>query len=319
MTYSELQVTTHFSFLRGASSCEQLFATAALMGMPALGIVDRNSVAGVVRGLYAAEQLKKTHDLTIRSIPGCRLDLVDGTSLLVWPEDRAGWSRLTRLLSLGKSRADTRHGEKGQCFLHWEDVADHADGLVAALVPGRDQPDARDLNWMADLFPRRGHVCLTHYRRPGDVLRLNELAGRAAHFGLQTLATGDVLYAEPDDRLLQDVLTAIREKCTIDQLGFRRERHAGRYLMPPEDVARRYRRHPEALHAVEAIVERCSFTLRELAYQYPDEVVMNGRTPPPGIGAADAQCAERPLRRQPTGTLFPSAEARAGAGRRQGI
>ena len=84
MTYSELQVTTHFSFLRGASSCEELFSTAAMMGMPALGIVDRNSVAGVVRALYACEQLKKKHGLTIRSIPGCRLDLVTGESILVW-------------------------------------------------------------------------------------------------------------------------------------------------------------------------------------------------------------------------------------------
>ena len=91
MTYSELQVTTHFSFLRGASSCEELFATAALMRMPALGIVDRNSVAGVVRALFAAEQVEKDQGLAIRPIPGCRLDLVDGASLLVWPEDRAAW------------------------------------------------------------------------------------------------------------------------------------------------------------------------------------------------------------------------------------
>ena len=103
MTYSELQVTTHYSFLRGASSCEELFATAALMGMPALGIVDRNSVAGVVRALYASEQVAKD-GAAVRALPGCRLDLVDGTSLLVWPQDAAAWSRLTRLLSLGKNR-----------------------------------------------------------------------------------------------------------------------------------------------------------------------------------------------------------------------
>ncbi|PCG10225.1 error-prone DNA polymerase [Sphingomonas ginsenosidimutans] len=275
MTYSELQVTTHYSFLRGASSCEELFATAALMGMPALGIVDRNSVAGVVRALYASEQVAKD-GAAVRALPGCRLDLVDGTSLLVWPQDAAAWSRLTRLLSLGKNRADAQHGEKGRCFLHWDDVAAHADGMVAALVPGED--DARALRWMAELFPDRGHVCLTHRRRPGEALRLHEAALAARAHGLSPLATGEVLYHHPDRRRLQDVVTAIREKCTIDDLGLRRERHADRHLKPPADMARLFRHHPDALAAVEAIVERCTFSLRDLTYHYPDEEVIPGKT-----------------------------------------
>ncbi|MCC2981641.1 error-prone DNA polymerase [Sphingomonas sp. IC4-52] len=278
MTYSELQVTTHFSFLRGASSCEELFATAALMGMPALGITDRNSVAGVVRALYATEEVRKDQGLEIRSIPGCRLDLVTGESLLVWPEDRAAWSRLTRLLTLGKSRADAQRGEKGHCFLHWEDVAAYADGLVAALVPGRSgaAPDA--LAATADIFGKRGHICLTPWRRPGERRRFAETASAATAYGLAPLATGDVLYHEPDRRMLQDVITAIREKCTIDELGFRRERHADRHLQPPEEMARRFAAYPQALAAVEAIVERCTFSLRDLDYQYPDEIIMSGRT-----------------------------------------
>ncbi|WBH17972.1 error-prone DNA polymerase [Sphingomonas radiodurans] len=278
MTYSELQVTTHFSFLRGASSCEELFTTAALMEMPALGIVDRNSVAGVVRALYACDQLKKKYGLVIRSIPGCRLDLVTGESLLVWPEDRAAWSRLTRLLTRGKARADAKAGEKGQCFLHWEDVASHADGLVAALVPGRGGADASALAATAEIFGMRGHVCLTPWRRPGERLRLDETARAAEAHGLTPLVTGDVLYHTPDRRMLQDVVTAIREKCTIDELGFRRERHADRHLQPPDDMARRFADYPQALTAVEAIVERCTFSLRDLDYQYPDEIIMSGRS-----------------------------------------
>ena len=278
MPYTELQVTTHFSFLRGASSCEQLFSTAALMGMPALGVVDRNSVAGVVRALYAAEQVRKDTGLVIRSIPGCRVDLVSGASLLVWPEDRAAWTRLTRLLTRGKARADAQRGEKGRCFLHWEDIAAHADGLVAALVPGLDGPDRQDLRWTADLFAGRAHVCLTHWRRPNEALRLHQTAAAARAHGLLPLATGDVLYHQPDMRMLGDVLTAIREKCTIDELGFRRERSAGRHLQPPDEMARLFRDHPDALAANEAIVERCTFSLRELDYQYPEEQVMNGRT-----------------------------------------
>ncbi|ONF95616.1 error-prone DNA polymerase [Sphingomonas jeddahensis] len=278
MTYSELQVTTHFSFLRGASSCEELFTTAAMMGMPALGVVDRNSVAGVVRALFACEQLEKKHGLHIRSIPGCRLDLVTGESLLVWPEDRAAWSRLTRLLTLGKSRADAKHGEKGQCFLHWEDVAAHAAGLVAALVPGRSGPAPTALAATADIFGTRGHVCLTPWRRPGERRRWHETAQAAEAHGLTPLVTGDVLYHAPDRRMLHDVVTAIREKCTIDELGYRRERHADRHLQPPAEMARRFADHPHALAAVEAIVERCTFKLRDLDYQYPDEIVIPGKS-----------------------------------------
>ncbi|SEJ59693.1 error-prone DNA polymerase [Sphingomonas sp. OV641] len=283
MTYSELQVTTHFSFLRGASSCEELFATAAVMGMPALGVVDRNSVAGVVRALFACEQLEKKNGLHIRSIPGCRLDLVTGESLLVWPEDRAAWSRLTRLLTLGKSRADTQHGEKGRCFLHWEDVAAHAAGLVAALVPGRDGADPTALAATADIFGNRGHVCLTPWRRPGERRRWHGTAEAAEAHGLTPLVTGDVLYHSPDRRMLQDVVTAIREKCTIDELGFRRERHADRHLQPPAEMARRFSDYPQALAAVEAIVERCTFSLKDLDYQYPDEIIMTGRTAQDGL------------------------------------
>ncbi len=135
-TYVELNATTHFSFLRGVSSCDELFAAAKLLGYSALGITDRNSVAGLVRALIAAQATG------CRLVAGCRLDLVDHASILVWPEDRAAWSRLTRLLSIGKGRADAQRGQKGQCFLYWEDVEAHATGLVAALVPGLDPHEA---------------------------------------------------------------------------------------------------------------------------------------------------------------------------------
>jgi error-prone DNA polymerase len=298
MTYTELQVTTHFSFLRGASSCEELFATAALMGLPALGVTDRNSVTGVVRALVAAEETG------VRLVTGCRLDLVDGTAMLVWPEDRAAWSRLTRLLTLGKSRADPQHGEKGKCFLHWEDVAQHAEGLVGALVPGiADSGDPLALRWMADVFGARGHVTLTQHRRPGDALRIHELAGAAKCFGLTPLATGDVLYHHPDKRMLQDVVTAIRQKCTIDELGFRRERNADRHLKPPEEMARRFKDYPEALQASAAIAERCTFSLRELKelYRYPDERVMTRHTPQKALERMAWRALNRKFRNAPPG------------------
>ncbi|HMG46678.1 MAG TPA: error-prone DNA polymerase [Allosphingosinicella sp.] len=274
MTYIELQAATHFSFLRGVSSAEELFAAAALLGYPALGIADRNSVGGLIKALRAGDQTG------VRLVAGCRLDLMDGTALLVWPEDRAAWSRLTRLLTTGNGRADRSKDEKGQCFLHWEDVAAWSEGLVAALAP--DEADAvaeTALAQMADIFGSRAHLALTHRRRPGEARRLHALDALARRYGLRSLATGDVLYDGPDRRMLQDVVTAIREHCTIDALGFRRERFADRFLKSPEEMERRFASFPDAVRASADIVERCTFSLRELSYQYPDEIVMSGRSP----------------------------------------
>ncbi len=260
-SYVELQVATHYSFLRGASSPDDLFAAAACLGLPALGIVDRNSVAGIVRARRAAR------DTGLRMIAGCRLDLDCGTSLLVWPEDRPGWSNLTRLLTIGKER-----GGKGRCILHWNDVADHAEKLIAALVP--DLPgDATiaALSRLHEIFADRAYCTLSFRRRPRDQERIAALHAAAHAAGVMPLATGDVLYANPENRMLQDVMTCIREKVTIDQLGFRRERHADRHLKSPEEMARRFKRWPDAIAATAEVASRIRFTLDDLHYQYPDE------------------------------------------------
>jgi error-prone DNA polymerase len=269
MRYHELQVTTHFSFLRGASGADELFAAAALLGLPALGIADRNSVAGIVR---AWEASKATG---VRLIAGCRLDLADQTSLLVYPTDRPAWSRLTRLLSIGKARAG-----KGKCELHWPDVVAHGDGLIAIHIPdAADEANRALLHRLKAAFGDRAFQALSLRRRPGDAARLDALdrQGRAA--GVPSVATGDILYHSPDRRMLQDVMTAIREKCTVDQLGFRRERHADRHLKAPEEMARRFAAYRDALAATAEIARRCTFDLSELRYQYPEEAVIPGLTP----------------------------------------
>jgi len=274
VTYVELNATSHFSFLRGVSSCDELFSAAALLGYRALGVTDRNTVAGLVRATIAADAAN------VRLVAGCRLDLVDNVSLLVWPQDRAGWSRLTRLLTLGKSRAEPSKSEKGRCFLHWEDVAAYSDGLVAALVP--DRPDAAIETALAQLsgvFDGRAHLALSYRRRPGDAARLHRLDAMARRFGVRGLAAGDVLYDAPDKRMLQDVVTAIRHKCTIDDLGLRREPYADRHLKSVAEMERRFALYPDAIRATADIAERCGFSLRELSYQYPDEIVMSRRSP----------------------------------------
>ena len=259
--YAELQVTSHFSFLRGASSCEELFATATAMGIEALGIADRNSLAGIVR---AHEAAKTTG---IRLVVGCRLDLSDGMSALVYPTDRPAYSRLCRLLSLGKRRAG-----KGKCDLAWPDLAAYGEGLIAILVPGTaDEECALHLRRLRDAFGDRAYMALSLRRRPNDQLRLHELSNLAAQMRVATVVTNDVLFHTPSRRILQDVVTCIRHGGTIDELGDRRERHADRHLKPPEEMHRLFARYPEALARTREIVERCRFSLDELAYQYPEE------------------------------------------------
>ena len=267
MSYAELQVTTHFSFLRGASSAQELFETAKLLGIRALGVVDRNSLAGIVRALEASRATG------IRLVVGCRLDLADGMSLLVYPMDRAAYSRLTRLITLGKSR-----GGKNNCILHWDDVVAYAEGMIGILLP--DLPDATcaaQLRKMTQLFGDRAYVSLCLRRRQNDQMRLHELSNLAARFKVKTVVTNNVLFHEPGRRQLQDIVTCIRHNSTIDDVGFERERHADRYLKPPEEMKRLLPRYPEALSRTMEIVRRCSFSLEELTYQYPEEAIVPGK------------------------------------------
>lgn len=270
--YAELQVTTHFSFLRGASSCEELFAAAALLGLPALGIADRNSVAGIVRAWDA----QKTTG--VRSIAGARLDLTDGSALIVYPTDRDAYGRLCRLLSVGKERAG-----KGACDLGWTDVEEWNEGLIGLLVPDRaDATTASNLARMAGIFGDRAYLALSLRRRPRDAIRLRDLSALADAARVATVATGDVLYHSPERRMLQDVVTCIREKCTVDTLGDRREAIADRHLKTASEMERLFRRNLGDTRPVSRsleIVERCTFDLEQLRYQYPDEIQVPGRTP----------------------------------------
>ncbi|TAY35607.1 DNA polymerase III subunit alpha [Rhizobium leguminosarum] len=266
MQYAELQVTTHFSFLRGASSAAELFETARLLGIEAVGVVDRNSLAGIVRALEASRATG------VRLVVGCRLDLQDGMSILVYPTNRAAYSRLTRLLTLGKGR-----GGKGNCILNLDDVSAYAEGLIGILVP--DLPDETcgvQIRKMHEIFGNRAYVSLALRRRPNDQLRLHEISNLAARFRVRTVITNDVLFHEPARRQLQDVVTCIRNNTTIDRVGFERERHADRFLKPPEEMARLFPGYPEALARTIEIVERCRFSLDELTYQYPEEAIVPG-------------------------------------------
>jgi len=264
--YAELQVTSNFSFLRGASHPGELVTTAAALGHQAIAITDRNSVAGLVRAHQAAKSAG------IRLVIGVRLDLSDGTSLLAYPEDRAAYGRLTRLLTLGKRRAP-----KGECRLDYADVVAHGAGQIIVVLP-LEEDVAEFAKRVAADFPGRAYLAAHHLYRGDDMSRLARLARVADKTGLPLVAAGDVLYHIPERRPLQDVLTCIREHCTIHEAGFRLAAHAERHLKPAAEMARLFRGHEDALVRSLEIARRCRFSLDELRYEYPEEPVPDGMT-----------------------------------------
>jgi len=260
--YAELQVTSNFTFLRGASHPDELVVAAAALGHAAVAITDRNSFAGIVRAHHAAKTIG------IRLVIGVRLDLADGASLLAYPEDRAAYGRLTRLLTLGKRRA-----AKGECRLDYADVVAHGEGQIVVALSPELAPD------LAADFAGRAYLAAHHLYRGDDISRLARLAALAEDTGLPLVAMGDVLYHAPERRPLQDVLTCIREHCTIAQAGFRLLPNAERHLKPPAEMARLFRGYEDALVRTIEIAERCHFGLDELQYEYPEEPVPEGMTP----------------------------------------
>jgi error-prone DNA polymerase len=310
--YLEFAVASNFSFLRGASHAEELMLQAAHIGLDGLGLCDRNSVAGVVRG----HLIKREKELTLAYHPGARLVFADGTpDILAYPRDRAAWGRLCRLLTRGNLRA-----EKGECILLLDDLREHIDGLelivmetstwelpsppflrrpTSAPAPGlfsKEDPAERlrlvtkaekksgaQLDHLLSILraaaPGRVRLAASMLYRGNDRARLARRAELARRAGVPLIAVNDVLYHHPDRRELQDVLTCIREHLTIDTAGRRFAVNAERYLKPPAEMARLFRDAPEAIAETSALDRALTFSLDELRYEYPDEMRAGFATP----------------------------------------
>ena len=272
--YIELQVTTNFSFLRGASHPDELMLRAAALGYPALGVTDRNSLAGVARAHIAARERG------VRALIGARLDLRDGASLLAYPTDRAAYGRLSRLISLGRRRA-----AKGECDLFCADTLSFGAGLIFIVLPPLGPPSHMStppddqISTLLATFPDHVYVAAHHLRRGDDCERLATLAVWAAGRGVPLVAVNDVRMHTRRRRPLLDVLTCIREKCVIDSAGWRLSVNAERFLKPPDSMARLFRGYEAALARSGEIAARCKFSLDELRYEYPDEISPEGVAP----------------------------------------
>jgi error-prone DNA polymerase len=263
--YAELQCTSNFSFLRGASHPEEIAMQAKHLGLSAIAITDRNTLAGVVRAHAAAR------DAELPFIVGARLDLHQPEiSLLAYPTNRTAYGSLCRLLSLGQRRA-----EKGQCLVTLDDVYAHAPGMIFALLSeGADHLGAIRQRLRAPLY-----LAVSYHYRGDDRERLNRLAEVAQKNQTGLLATNDVLYHHSSRRVLQDVVSAIREGVEVANAGYLLEANAERHLKTPDEMVRLFRNHPQAIANTLAIAKACRFSLDELKYEYPEEPIPQGSTP----------------------------------------
>ena len=277
INYAEIGITTNFSFLRGGSHPQAYVHQAAILGLPAIGIADHNTLAGVVRAYKELENPEIKHKP--RLLIGSRIVFIDGTpDSLVYPRDRAAYGRLCQLLTQGKRGEGTL---KGECHLTFGDLLEFAEGqlLVLALPHRFEEIKAREVLerlrgsradgvWLAASLLSRGD----------DRRRLARLKRIADQAGVPLLATNEVLYHDPSRRPLQDVLTCIREKTTIEAIGKRLESNAERHLKPAGEMARLFRDAPEAIAETMRFASRITFSLDQLKYQYPDEPVPPGKT-----------------------------------------
>ncbi len=276
--YAELATMTNFSFLRGASHPEELVAHAARLGLAGIGIADRNSMAGVVRAHVAARELK-TAQAGLRLAIGCRLVFCDATpDIIAYPEDRAAYGRLTRLLTLGNSRA-----RKGDCLLTFDDLAGHATGLRFILLPVRTKKAGEPeitltaqeampyLAALRDVAPARIWLGLRATYGPHGKWRMAQAQAAARKLRLPVLAVGDVLYHVPERRPLQDVLTCIREGRTLDTAGALLEANGERHIKRCAEMARIFHAAPEAIHETTRFLNGLTFSLDMLKYEYPEE------------------------------------------------
>ncbi len=272
--YAEFGIQSNFSFLRGASKPEELVVAAKLLGFSAIGLADRNTVAGVVRAWQQAKVEKLSYH------PGCRLVFCDGTpDILAYPQDRKGWGHLCRMLTQANLRDEN---EKGATLLQRSDLLEWGDLMSLAVLPDLTagaQDSLALLHQLKDRFGRNLRLGVSPCYAGNDRFRSEQAAAMAETTGIPLMVTNDVLYHTAERRLLQDVLTAIRLNTPVAEVGLELSANAERHLKPPMEMARLFRRHPQALAETLRFAQELTFSLSDLQYNYPDEPTESGLGP----------------------------------------
>jgi DNA-directed DNA polymerase III PolC len=269
IAFAEIGGRSNFSFLEGASHPEEMAVAAARLGLAGMGIADRNSVAGVVRVHLAAKEAG------LRFQPGARLVFADGTpDILAYPVNRRGWGHLCRLLSAGNLRAI-----KGDCTLYEADLVDWNEDMLFVVMPGilASQQEQTSLKALLSRLRKdledRLYLAISPHYNGSDRLIFARLAMIARETSVPLLATNAPLFHEVQRRTLADVITAIRQHVPVQEAGFHLSANAERHLKSGEEMARIFRHYPQAVEKTVAFFDRLQFSLEELKYQYPDEVL----------------------------------------------
>ncbi len=288
--FAELVTTSNFSFLRSGSHPEELVSAAMHLGLAGLGLCDRNSFAGVVRGYVTARDHKQVNP-AFRYLVGVRLGFSDGTpDVIAYPTDRVAYGRLCKLLTVGN-----RRGEKGKPDLRFGDLFGYSDpasadeqgplenyaqGQLFILVPEeRDwELTQKTLERLTAEAPDRVWVAGAARLDGKDRARLNRIDFLAKRHGARMMASNDVAYHDPDRHMVLDVVTCIREHMTLEEAGFLLSANAERHLKPAGEMARLFAEHPEAISETQRFMARIHFSLDQLKYNYPEETIGNGET-----------------------------------------
>lgn len=276
MSYAELNITSNFSFLRGGSHPEELVDQAVELGYKAMAITDRNTLAGIVRAHVEAK--KKG----IQFIPACRLDLQDGPSLLAFPTNKEAYSNLSGILTKGNLRA-----EKGQCLLYMADLSHHKNGIIFVIIPPASLNQDFDfepgfyttVQRYKQYFGDHLYIAAVRSYNGWDGKKLFRIHQLSNQLQIPMVACNDVHYHSAERRQLQDVLTCIREKCTIHKAGYLLEQNAERYMKTVKEMQRLFSKYSEAIENTCRIAEACIFSLDELQYIYPEELTTANHTP----------------------------------------
>ncbi len=268
--YAELHCLTNYSFLQGASHPDELVQRAADLRYAALAITDRHSLAGVVRAHAAAKPLG------CQLLIGAEVTPQDGSSAVLLAMNRTGYGRLARLLTVGKRRAP-----KGECHLAFADVAHHSENLLACVLLNTNQPErqADELHRWRDTFGDRCMVLAQLHRGPHDDWLLTRFQQVSQQARLPLVASNGVLYHDSERRYLHDVLAATRLGCTVSELGSNRQTNGERHLKSATEMKRLFAACPAAVERTREVAGRCSFSLDELKYEYPEELCPRGQTP----------------------------------------
>ena len=256
--YAELHCLSNYSFLRGASHPEELVERACLLGYAALAVTDECSVGGLVRAHVAAKTVG------LKLICGSEFTLACGTRIVALVPDRAGWAELCTLITRGR-----RAAEKGRYHLTREDVAEVLKTCLVLVA-------SEGVEWAVEQFPGRAWLLAELHAGADDVAHVAALRALAARHGLPVAAAGDVHMHARSRRAVQDLVTAIRHRCTVADAGARLFPNGERHLRSGDVLARAYP--PEWLAETVAVAARCDFVLDELRYEYPEEIAPRGET-----------------------------------------